>query len=104
MPAAIGAIALVIALGIALEHVARELRVRTGPHAYFVMSSRAYVVGGGFRRGGRLYEHDYIIDGPFPTLARCKAELSGSEATDYCRALLLSDAQQLRVNEYKPDF
>jgi hypothetical protein len=91
------AIVLVFIVGLIVEHAVWEIRLRTGPHAYFVVSSSFGYVSG--VRGGSAYQNDSTVAGPFKTLARCKLELSNWKnfpgLNYYCRDLLISDAKAI---------
>ena len=96
---ALAGIAILVLAGVALEDAWRSIRLRSGPHAYFVVSSRyGYVTGG--RGGGKAWQIDSIVAGPLKTSALCKAELahweSGYGLSVYCRDLLFSDAAAMR--------
>lgn len=93
------AIAIVLTVGVAAEFAFRSMRLISGPHTYFVVSSQHGYYGS--LRGGRAFQRDSIVAGPFKTSVLCNAELrstwkSGYSTNYYCEDLLLSDARAMR--------
>ena len=92
---ALVAIIAVVLAGAAVEALVRDMRLKTGPHDYFVVSSSYGYYGG--RRGGRAYQRDSVVAGPFKTAGLCSSELRSNWKSVYgmnyyCEDLLLSDA------------
>jgi hypothetical protein len=96
---ALAAIAVTIALGFAAEYAYSTVRLNSGPHAWFAVSSYRSIVGGG-RRGGREVQVDSIEGGPFESLSDCTSSQSADagylSGRDYCRELLITDAKSMR--------
>lgn len=98
---AAGVIAVVISLGVLGEGAYRVIRAHSGPHAFYIMSSQSSYIAGG-RGGGRAYQRDAVVDGPFKTLLQCDGALKKTWHSDFvglsydCRELLDSDAEAMR--------
>ncbi len=97
---ALAAIVIVVIVGVVMEFTFRDLRLRSGLHAYFVVSSQSGYVATG-RGGGHAWQRDSIVAGPFRTAAVCEVQLrsawtSGYPTSYYCEDLLLSDARGMK--------
>lgn len=95
--------ALVIVVGILLEFLTDDIRLRTGRHGWFVIGSSVYVTANG--RGGS--QHDEAAAGPFRSQTACEDEVkanwvSRSRINFYCRDMLYSDAEAIWSREVPP--
>jgi hypothetical protein len=98
LPAAVLLVAIVIVAGVFTEMGASALRLRTGPHGWFVISSVFGTISG--PRSGHAWQNDSALEGPFEAEKQCDTALKkwhspGYGVNYYCRDTLVSDAKAI---------
>lgn len=83
---AIAFLMMLIPVGVMVQMLANNVRLMTGPHAWFVISSVP------IRYARQI---DSAWDGPFATKAQCDDAIRRVWPGDYCRDILISDAKAI---------